>query len=274
MKCSALGAVVLGILGWAALAAPACAADAVKPSPPSVAAAPAPPPAGTAPSLDKREIRAQLMPRRYTTLAAEIGAKVSRLPVAEGGRFNAGQVLVGFDCTLQQAQLNKAKAALDAADKTWSANKRLAELNSVGKVELDVSEAEVAKNRAEVASNQAVLSKCAATAPFAGRVAEQKVREQQYVQAGQALLEILDDSVLELEFIVPSKWLAWVTPGTRFEVAIDETGKTYPAKVQRMGARVDPVSQSIKISAAIDGRFSELVAGMSGRVLMAPPAGR
>ncbi|WP_084268117.1 efflux RND transporter periplasmic adaptor subunit, partial [Azohydromonas lata] len=245
MKCSALRAVVLGILGGAALVAPVCAADAVKPAPPpSVAAAPAPPPAGTAPSLDKREIRAQLMPRRYTTLAAEIGAKVSRLPVAEGGRFNAGQVLVGFDCTLQQAQLNKAKAALDAADKTWSANKRLAELNSVGKVELDVSEAEVAKNRAEVASNQAVLGKCAATAPFAGRVAEQKVREQQYVQAGQALLEILDDSVLELEFIVPSKWLAWVAPGTRFEVAIDETGKTYPAKVQRMGARVDPVSQS------------------------------
>jgi multidrug efflux pump subunit AcrA (membrane-fusion protein) len=144
----------------------------------------------------------------------------------------------------------------------------------VGKVELDVSEAEVAKNRAEVASNQAVLSKCAATAPFAGRVAEQKVREQQYVQAGQALLEILDDSMLELEFIVPSKWLAWLAPGTGFQVAIDETGKTYPAKVQRIGARVDPVSQSVKISAAIDGKFNELIAGMSGKVLMAPPAGK
>jgi hypothetical protein len=103
-------------------------------------------------------------------------------------------------------------------------------------------------------------------------VAEQKVREQQYVQAGQALLEILDDSVLELEFIVPSRWLAWLTPGTGFQVAIDETGKTYPAKVMRTGARVDPVSQSVKIAAAIDGKFNELIAGMSGRVLMAAPA--
>lgn len=279
MKSSCLRTGLALALGWGLCAVPALAADAVKPVPPAAPAvsvakpAAAPLPAAAAPSLDKREIRAQLMPRRYTTLAAEIGAKVSRLPVAEGARFSAGQMLVAFDCTLQQAQLNKARAALEAADKTWSANKRLNELNSVGKVELDVSEAEVGKARAEVASNQAVLSKCSMAAPFAGRVAEQKVREQQYVQAGQALLEILDDSVLELEFIVPSKWLAWIKVGSGFQVAIDETGKTYPAKVLRIGARVDPVSQSVKLAAAIDGKFGDLIAGMSGRVLMAPPAG-
>lgn len=233
------------------------------------AAAPAATPvAGVA--LEKREIRAQLMPRRYTTLAAEIGAKVSRLPVAEGARFRVGETLIQFDCSLQQAQLNKAKAALGAADKTWSANKRLSELNSVGKVELEVSEAEVAKARAEVAANAALIAKCAVPAPFAGRVAEQKVREQQYVQPGQPLLEILDDSALELEFIVPSKWLVWLKSNQGFQVAIDETGKTYPAKVQRIGAKVDPVSQSVKLSAVIDGKFSELVAGMSGKVLMIP----
>jgi RND family efflux transporter MFP subunit len=220
--------------------------------------------------LDKREIRAQLMPRRYTTLAAEIGAKVSRLPVPEGGRFKAGEALVAFDCSLQAAQLNKAKAALVAAEKTWQANQRLAELHSVGTVELEVSEAEAAKARAEVAANAAVIAKCSVGAPFAGRVAEQKVREQQYVQPGQPLLDILDDSALEIEFIVPSKWLVWLKPNHAFQVAIDETGKTYPAKVQRIGARVDPVSQSIKLSAVIDGKFNELVAGMSGKVLMAP----
>lgn len=236
-------------------------------APPQAVAAPAP---ASAP-LEKREIRAQLMPRRYTTLSAEIGAKVSRLPVAEGGRFAAGQTLVAFDCSLQQAQLNKARAALGSADKTWSANKRLNELNSVGRVELDVSEAEVAKAKAEVAANAAVIGKCSLAAPFAGRIAEQRVREQQYVQPGQALLEIIDDSQLELEFIVPSKWLVWLKSGHGFPVAIDETGKSYPAKVQRIGARVDPVSQSVKLSATIDGKFPELVAGMSGRVLMAPP---
>jgi RND family efflux transporter MFP subunit len=254
----------------AALLACAAAGPAARATPVSKPAAAVPAPITA--SLDEREIRAQLMPRRYTTLAAEIGAKINRLPVAEGASFRAGETLIAFDCTLQQAQLSKAKAALEATEQTWQANRRLNELNAVGKVELDVSQAEVAKARADVAVNAALLSKCTVTAPFAGRVAEQKVREQQYVQPGQPLLEILDDSSLELEFIVPSRWLAWLKPQQRFQVAIDETGKRYPAKVQRIGARVDPVSQSVKLSAVIDGRFGELIAGMSGKVLMTPPA--
>jgi len=237
-------------------------------------AVPAPAKAPARPALEKQDIRAQLSPRRYTTIAAEIGAKVSRVAVAEGASFRAGQTLVAFDCSLQQAQLQKAKAVLAGAERTFSANKRLEELRSVGKVELEVSEAEVGKAKADVAANSVLLSKCAIAAPFAGRVAEQKVREQQYVQAGQPLLEILDDSVLELEFIVPSRWLAWLKPGHAFQVQIDETGKSYPAKVQRIGARVDPVSQSVKLSAAIAGKFPELIAGMSGRVAIGAPAGQ
>lgn len=223
-------------------------------------------------ALDMREIRAQLAPQRYTTVAAEIGAKITRLPVVEGSAFRQGQVLVQFDCSLQQAQLARAQAALMAADTNWRGNQKLAELNSVGTVELEMSKAETLKAQAEVAANRALLGKCQVAAPYAGRVAEQKVREQQYVQPGQALLEILDDSTLELEFIVPSRWLVWLRNGSTFQVSIDETGKTYPAKVQRIGARVDPVTQSIKLNAVIDGRFAELMAGMSGKVLIAPPA--
>jgi multidrug efflux pump subunit AcrA (membrane-fusion protein) len=111
-------------------------------------------------------------------------------------------------------------------------------------------------------------------APFNGRVAEQRVREQQFVQAGQPLLDILDDSVLELEFLVPSVWLRWLKPGQAFNVQIDETRKTYPMRLNRIGARVDPVSQSVRVAASVNGKFSELMAGMSGKVLLSPPEGQ
>ncbi len=225
------------------------------------------------PQLDRQDLRAQLSPRRYTTLASELGAKVNRVSVKEGESFHVGQVLVVFDCSLQRAQLQRAEASLSAADKTYSANKRLAELNSVGKIELDTSESEVAKARADMAVLNTTLSKCSLSAPFAGRVAEQKVREQQFAQPGQPLLDIIDDSTLELEFIVPSRWLAWLKGGTTFQVRIDETGRTYPASITRLGARVDPVSQSVKAAAAINGRHADLMAGMSGQILIQPPAG-
>jgi len=253
---------VLGAGLGTATAQPAAAATASK-----VQAAP-----DTAkPALERQEIRAQLMPRRYTTIAAEIGAKISRLPVGEGGSFKAGQMLVSFDCSLQQAQLQKAQAELQGAVQTHSTNIRLQELNSVGQLEVDLSKSSENKFRAEVNANRTMLGKCSISAPFSGRVAEQKAREQQYVQPGQALLDIIDDSVLELEFLVPSRWLSWLHIGGKFQIYIDETQKSYPAKFIRIGARIDPVSQSIKVAAAIDGKFSELIAGMSGRVQITPP---
>lgn len=247
------------------------AAWAQGPLPP--ASAPAAKPAAS-PAMARHDIRAQLMPRRYTTIAAEIGAKVSSLPVPEGGAFRAGQLLVQFDCSIQKAQLDKAQAELEGAEQTLQSNLRLEQLNSVGQLELDLSKSATNKAKAEVGANKAVLAKCQVGAPFAGRVAEQKVREQQYVQPGQALLDILDDSVLELEFLVPSVWLRWLKVGGAFEVQIDETRKTYPARFTRVGARVDPVSQSVKVAAAIHGKFPELMAGMSGKVLITPTEGQ
>jgi membrane fusion protein (multidrug efflux system) len=266
-RAGTLGAIALAI----ALAAAEAPAQGVAPAP---AVSTQPGAAGsvraTAPAP---EIRAQLSPRRYTTLGAELGAKVSRIAVSEGGRFKAGQLLVSFDCALQSAQLQRAKAAQVAADRTHAANLRLAVLNSVGKIELDNSEAELAKARADVSLMNATLSKCSLNAPYAGRVAEQRVREQQFVQAGQPVLDILDDSALELDFIIPSKWLSWLKPGAPFKVRIDETGRDYPARITRLGARVDPVSQSLKVAAVIDGSFPELIAGMSGKILLAPLGG-
>ena len=219
-------------------------------------------------SAAEPELRAQLAPRRFTTLAAEIGARVQHVAVTEGQAIRAGQLLVSLDCSLQRAQLDRAAATLGAAEKQLATQKRLAELNATGRLELDTADAEVGKTRAEMAQIRVQLGKCGVAAPFSGRVAEQKVREQQYVQAGQALLEVIDDSVLEVEFIMPSRWLANVRAGSTVHIAVDETGRTYAAKVQRLGARVDPVSQSIKVVAAIEGRPAELVAGMSGRVVV------
>ena len=257
----------------------ACAVSALACLGPGAAAA-SPPPAVArgapvaAPAGDDVELRAQLAPRRYTTLAAEIGARVQRLPVREGTAIKTGQLLVAFDCSLQHAQMHKAQAALTAAEKQLATQQRLLELNATGRQELDQAEAEVAKNRAELGQIRVVLGKCTITAPFGGRVAEQKVREQQYVQPGQPLLEVLDDSVLELEFIMPSRWLSQVGVGSAVRIAVDETGRDYPARVERLGGRVDPVSQSIKVVATIAGRPPELMAGMSGRVLVQRGAGR
>ncbi len=217
------------------------------------------------------ELRGQLTPQRFTTLAAEIPAAVESVAIREGERFKAGDRLVVLDCSVPRAQLDRARDVLATAAKLNAAHKRLVETKSAGELEFATSAMEVAKASGDVRVLEATVSKCVVAAPFGGRVVEQKVRDQQFVQAGTALVDILDDTVLELDFIMPSRALAWLKVGHGFEVRIEELGRSYAARVSRIGAKVDPVSQSIRVTGEMAAAAPELVAGMSGRILISPP---
>jgi membrane fusion protein, multidrug efflux system len=217
------------------------------------------------------EIRAQLTPRQYTTLSSELAGRIDRINTKLGEHFKKGENLITFDCVIQRAQVAHAQAISVQAEKTYGINQRLVALKSIGQLELDVSAAEVQKSKADLASANAVASKCAIDAPFNGITVEQRAREFQYASPGQPLLDVLDDRSLEVELIAPSRWLSWLQPGYAFALHVDETGKNYPAKITRIGGRVDPVSQSIKVVGEITSEAPELIAGMSGRALIAPP---
>ena len=217
------------------------------------------------------EIHAQLKPRQETVLSSELDAGIQRFSVRNGERFAKKQVLVRLDCALERAKLTKMKATLAGAEKVAKIKKRLLELNSAGTLEVALARIEADKARADIKVQSIVLSKCTVSAPFSGRVVAVKAKEHQFARVGQALLEILDDSSLDIDFIAPSNWLRWLKAGQEFSILVNETKKSYPGKVVRLGAKVDPVSQSVEVMGTVSGRFPELMSGMSGRITIAPP---
>ena len=180
-------------------------------------------------------------------------------------------MLVSFDCVIQRAQLARAKSEVTRADRTLAINLRLVQLQSVGQLEVDLSRAELEKAQADMAMAEATVSRCKIVAPFSGVTVEQRARPHQYSTPGQALLDVLDNDVLDVELIVPSRWLAWLRPGSMFDIHVDELNKLYPVRVIRLGGKVDAVSQSIKVIAEFTVAAPELMAGMSGRVNLRPP---
>jgi len=231
------------------------------------------PTVSTSPSsgIERQDIRAQLKAVQYATLAAELGARIKRLPVKEGGRFAQDDVLVELDCSVQEAQKIKAQAELDGASHTLRANEQMRALKSVGA--LEVSLAKSARDRAatELKSLQAQLEKCIIKAPFAGVMGDRRVQQFEYIQAGQPVLEIFDDSMFEVEFLTPSRWISWLKPGLNFELEIDELKIKIPVTIARVGARIDPVSQSLKVTGQIKNPSRDLKPGMSGQALLKQP---
>jgi membrane fusion protein, multidrug efflux system len=218
-------------------------------------------------------IRTQFVPRNEVVLSSELSAKIASLPFREGDAFHAGQALVTFDCALFQAQLNKALATLEAARATLKVSQRMAELNSIGALEVAQADARVKESVAEVAYMQATVGKCVIVAPYAGHIVKRAVAQYQYVSPGTPLLGIIDSTTLELQMIVPSHWLARLKPGTAFSVQVDELGQTVvAAHVIRVGARIDPVTQTATVVGTVDAAADNgpILSGMSGWATFTP----
>jgi len=229
------------------------------------------PGSGSAAEPATRDIRVQVVAETSATIGAPMAGRLTQFPLKDGERFSQGQVLARFFCAEKDGALGHARALLEGKRQVFSSKQKLHNLGSSSEVEFEVAQAEVQEAAADVQTAQAMVDSCVVAAPFAGRVSGIFTHNFQFVGTGAPLLEILSDKDLDLELIVPSLWLTWLKPGVPFDVAIDETGKTYSAKITRLSGKVDAVSRSIKIYGKIDNPADTLLPGMSGRALLAPP---
>ncbi len=213
---------------------------------------------------EKNSVRFLLIPELESTLASRIDALITQIKVKEGQHFKNNQTLVVFDCDILNAQLQKAKIDFEAAQETHAANIELQQFGSVSQVEVAMSSANKKRSKAEVSLQETIVRQCVIKAPFAGRVVKLEANPYEYVSQGDPILEIIDATNLKLRLLLPSKWLTKVKSGTAFKVVIDETGKEYQAKITIIGARINPVNQTIETYGRISGRHPELLAGMSG----------
>lgn len=209
--------------------------------------------------------RVQLTAYQQSAIASEIAANISSLPLKDGAGFSKGDLLVQFDCSIIESQLRKAEAVADSARSSLNVNKRLSELNALSSLELEQAISKSKEAEADLMIMKVTASKCSIKAPFDGRVVKLQADPHQYVTPGKPLIDIVDTSRLEVKMIIPSRWLAWLKTGSRFTVLIEEMGgRSYPAHVVRVGAKIDALSQTAVIAGEIDGRQPELLPGMSG----------
>jgi RND family efflux transporter MFP subunit len=206
-------------------------------------------------------------------ISSDLGFEIVDLPVREGDAFAKGGRLIAFDCEGLRAEAKAAEAKHRGEALTYENNKKLAELKAVGRFEVGLSKARENEAAAQVEAFQIRLSQCELLAPFPGRVSELRAHAHEVPERNRPLMHIIDTSALEIDIILPSTWLRWLKPDTVFSMRIDETGKTHEARIVRVGAAVDPVSQTIKVVARFSGDTTGILPGMSGTAAFAVPNG-
>ncbi|HYP71479.1 MAG TPA: efflux RND transporter periplasmic adaptor subunit [Variovorax sp.] len=231
---------------------------------PAVAQQPAPAQQPVPAAIDPSAIRVLLVAELETTLSAQMTGTLGDLKASLGKQVPKGALLVQLQCNEAQARANVAEAELAQARQNLDAKRTMRDLNAVGDIEVSLANTELQKTIGARALAVTQAGYCFVRAPFAARIAKVYVKPYQTVSSGTPLFDVVSDSALKVRLNVPSAMLKQLKPGQPFKVSILETGKTYPAKVTAINARVDAVAQTVELEARLDDAFPELIAGMSG----------
>ena len=215
--------------------------------------------------------RGVIMANAEVTFRSDLAAQIIGFPVKAGSAFRSGDLLIGFDCGKLNADLRGINELEKKQQLIFENRKKLKSRNAASAFEVAEAKADylVAKSKTEALIQ--VMRFCTIKAPFDGKVLELHAAKFEMPAANTPLITVVDDSVLELDLIVPSNWLRWLTVGTQFGFQVEETGETYMADIIRLGAKIDAVSQTLKITGKFRERPKRVLPGMSGVARFDPP---
>ncbi len=214
-----------------------------------------------------RESRALVVASQEAVLSSELAARINSISVKEMERFKKGDLLIQFDCSLYEAQKDVVRANENSALIKLKSDEQMLQMRSIGKYELELSISEYEKAKSELRIAELNVERCEIRAPFDGAVEEVVVNAFESIQPQVELMKIIKTDVLELEMVVSSEWVSWLTIGHPITVYIDEIQEEFNASISGIGANVDAVSQTIQLKGTITNASSALLPGMSGRVV-------
>ena len=213
------------------------------------------------------ESRALVVASQEAVLSSELAARIKNIAVKEMQRFKKGDLLIQFDCSLYEAQKDVVSANANGALIKLKSDEQMLQMRSIGKYELELSISEYEKAKSELRIAELNVERCQIKAPFDGAVEEVVVNTFETIQPQVELMKIIQTDILELEMVVSSEWISWLTIGHPIKVYIDEIQKKFNASISGIGANVDPVSQTIQLKGTITDASPALLPGMSGRVV-------
>jgi len=214
---------------------------------------------------ETRQARGLVKAQTRAVLASEIAAIVTGVPKRTGDSFKKGETLVSFDCRIFKSQMAKVAADAKAARARLANSRDLEKMRSIGKLDVTLAEAEVEKTSAELDIARLNVERCTLKAPFPGKVVELLVNRHESVDVRRNLIEIVSSETLEVEVIVPGRWLPAIRAGQQIDMLIDETGARAQVTIEAVSGAIDPVSQTTVLRGSIKtANGSDLLPGMSG----------
>ncbi len=234
-------------------------------------------PVALATLAERIEATGELRAKDHATIASEVPGRITELAVEEGEAVEAGQLLIAIDPQKRElevadarARLAEASASLDELTRNLARVQKLHEQAIASEQALDKARTELSSARSRVEAARAglgvaerALRDANVRAPFAGVVAEREVSRGEYVQVGQALLDVVALDPIEVEFALAERDSARVSEGLGVDVRVAPyPGESFRGTVTVISPTIDRRTRTLRVKALIDNTDGRLRPGL------------
>jgi membrane fusion protein, multidrug efflux system len=195
-------------------------------------------------------------------LRSEITGRIENVAFGDGALVKAGDVLIKLDSSVQEAELDRARANLNLWQNNAARYATLVHKGFVSKVKLEETQAELNLARANVKLAEANLAKTEIRAPFDSKVGIRGVSPGDYVSPGESLVNVDKTGEVKVRFSVPERFLHDLKQGAEVRLISDALpGEAVRARIVAIESRVAADSRSLRVQAIAPNTDGKLYAG-------------
>lgn len=214
-------------------------------------------------------IAGSLTANQSALIRAEIAGIIEQVAVADGQEVKKGDLLFLIDHKTLSAELKRTEANVNLRQQEYKRMQSLFKRNSVSQYDVDKANAELLTAQAEKEYAKAQLAKARVVAPFDATVGIRQVNSGAYVQAGTALIELVELNPLNLDFSAPETVLSSLKQGGEVAFVVPALkNKALTAEISAIEPLVNASTRSIKVRAVVDNSEGELRPGLFARIAM------
>ena len=217
---------------------------------------------------DTFDLPAVVEPNRIVTISAEVDGRIENIPVAEGYKVKAGDLLVQLNTDLLQPQYEMAVAQFKRNEIEYQRMVNLIENDATAQSDLDNATTNLAVSKAQVAEIGAKLERSRILSPTNGVLNETLVEEGEYIQPGTPVAEIVDNDTVKVVAEIPERDISYFKTGEDVSVYVDYQGKEKAliGTITFISELADELTRSTRIEITLSNRKKIIRSGQIVRV--------
>ncbi len=196
-------------------------------------------------------------------ITSNVAGIIADIYVKAGENVKKGAKLIALDNEKQKANFNEANAVYLEENRKLAEFRKLQDRGALTKTELDAQASAATVAKARLAAAKADLNERVLIAPFAGTVGLIDISIGQHIAVGQALLNLDDLSLMQLDVNVPEQYFPELNkPLIITATSKSYAGKTFDGTLLGIDSRVNNESLNIRARIGIDNKEALLRPGM------------